>query len=151
MFKIDIFIPKSRPYAQQELRRKVLTSLGDDTRPFYVSSPEDIILNKLDWYKMGGCTSKRQWADISGVLHRQKQTLDFAYLRHWAINLRVADLLEQALIEMEQQEVRENLDSIIETVEILSDEDTMEALRRGIQDIEEGRIVPLEDVKKQLE
>jgi hypothetical protein len=85
------------------------------------------------------------------VLHRQKQTLDFAYLRHWAINLRVADLLEQALIEMEQQEVHKNPDSIIETVEILSDEDTMEPFRRGIEDIEEGRIVPWEDVKKRLE
>jgi hypothetical protein len=102
MFKIDIFIPKSRPYAQQELRRTRLVSIEEGTRPFYISSPEDIILNKLDWYKMGDCTSKRQWADILGVLHRQKQTLDFAYLRNWAINLRVADLLEQALIDAEQ-------------------------------------------------
>ncbi|GHO92632.1 hypothetical protein KSF_026800 [Reticulibacter mediterranei] len=100
---------------------------------------------------MGDCTSKRQWADILGVLHRQKQTLDFVYLRHWAINLWVADLLEQALIEMKQQEVHENLESIIETLKILSDEDTMESLRREMQDIEEGKVVPWEDVKKQLE
>ncbi len=101
MFKIDVFIPKSRPYAQQELRKTRLISLEEGTRPFYLSSPEDTILNKLDWYKMGGCTSKRQWEDILGVLHRQNQALDFVYIRHWAINLRVADLLEKVLSEVE--------------------------------------------------
>jgi len=103
MFKIDVFIPKSQPYAQQELQRSRPICIEEGTRPFYISSPEDTILNKLDWYKMGGCTSKRQWEDILGVLHRQNQALDFAYLRHWAINLRVADLLEQVLIDLEQQ------------------------------------------------
>jgi hypothetical protein len=101
MFKIDVFIPKSQPYAQQELHRTVPTSLGDDTHTFYISSPEDTILNKLDWYKMGSCTSNRQWEDILGVLHRQNQALDFAYLHHWASDLRVADLLEKALSEVE--------------------------------------------------
>lgn len=114
MFKINIFIPKSGLYAQQELHRMRLISIEEGTRPFYISSPEDIILNKLDWYKMGGCTSKRQWEDILGVLYRQKQALDFAYLHHWAINLRVADLLERALIDLEQQDPNEGVKKQLE-------------------------------------
>lgn len=99
MLKVDVFIPKSRPFAQQELRRARPGVLAEGTRPFYFSSPEDIILNKLEWYRMGGEVSDRQWKDVLGVLNRKGKDLDFAYLQQWAANLRVTDLLEQALTE----------------------------------------------------
>jgi len=54
MFKVDIFIPKSRNYAQQELARTQISTIPGSERGIYLSSPEDIILNKLEWYKMGG-------------------------------------------------------------------------------------------------
>lgn len=41
--------------------------------------------------------SDRQWGDVTGVLKVQGERLDFAYLRHWAKELGVADLLERAL------------------------------------------------------
>jgi hypothetical protein len=99
MLKIDIFIPQVHPFAQQERRRTQLATIEEGTRPFYLSSPEDVILNKLQWYRMGDGVSQRQWGDVLGVLHRQKSTLDFTYLHHWADNLQVDDLLEQALLE----------------------------------------------------
>lgn len=104
MLKIDIFIPKAHPFAQQERRRAQLATIEEGTRPFYLSSPEDIILNKLEWYRMGDSVSQRQWGDVLGVLHRQKSTLDFAYLHHWAGNLQVTDLLERALLETNTEE-----------------------------------------------
>ncbi len=46
--------------------------------------------------------------------------------------------------------LQEELDGLLETIEILQDEEMMEALRRGIQDIEAGRVTPWEEVKKEL-
>ena len=31
-----------------------------------VSSPEDTLLAKLEWYRMGGEVSERQWRDVQG-------------------------------------------------------------------------------------
>ncbi len=99
MFKVDVFIPKLHPFAQEEARRTSLRILRDDTdsRPFYVASPEDIVLRKLDWYKMGGGVSERQWLDVLGVLKHQAKQLDRVYLQHWANELELTDLLDRAL------------------------------------------------------
>ncbi len=97
MLKVDIFIPKARLFDQEELHRVRLQSLMKDARPFYIASPEGTILNKLEWYKMGGGVSDRQWNDILGVLKVQGTKLDIAYLHRWSAALDVADLLERAL------------------------------------------------------
>jgi len=62
-------------------------------------TPEGTILNKLEWYRMGGEVSDRQWNDILGVLKVQGTHLDMAYLQRWAANLKVTDLLERALVD----------------------------------------------------
>ena len=86
MIKVDIFVPESRPFAQEELRRARLQTLdvGIHARPFFVKSPEDLVLRKLDWYRAGGEASERQWSDVLGVLKVQKERLDQEYLAHWA-------------------------------------------------------------------
>jgi hypothetical protein len=99
MFKVDIFLPKPRPFTQQERSRARKEVIEGGTRPFYLSSPEDIILNKLEWYKMGNEVSTRQWCDLIGVMKRQAKTLDLAYLRQWATELNVLELLERAFAE----------------------------------------------------
>ncbi len=81
MFKVDIFLPKPRPFTQQERLRARKAIIEEGERSFYISSPEDIILNKLEWYKMGDEISTRQWHDIIGVMRRQAKTLDLMYLR----------------------------------------------------------------------
>jgi hypothetical protein len=48
---------------------------------------------------MGGGVSERQWRDVLGVLKVQGERLDYAYLRRWAAQLSVADLLEHAFTE----------------------------------------------------
>jgi hypothetical protein len=99
ILKVDIFIPKSRLFDQEELRRVRQEVLSEGTRPFNIASPEGTILNKLEWYRMGGEVSDRQWNDILGVLKVQSTNLDMNYLQKWAANLNVTDLLERALVD----------------------------------------------------
>jgi hypothetical protein len=99
MFKVDVFIQKKRPYDLEVSNRVQAGTLGEDysNDAFFMESPEDIVLTKLEWYKMGGGVSDRQWGDIKGVLKVVGPTLDMGYLRRWAAVLDVSDLLEQAL------------------------------------------------------
>ena len=48
---------------------------------FYFSSPEDIIIAKLQWYRIGGFVSERQWLDVIGVINVQGDLLDKKYLK----------------------------------------------------------------------
>ena len=46
--------------------------------------------------------------------------------------------------------LQEEIDGLLETLEILKDEETMAAFRQGVEDIEAGRVIPLDDVLKEL-
>jgi hypothetical protein len=98
MFKVDVFIPRPRPFLRSQLARarKQTFSFESEVSAKF-ASPEDTILSKLEWYRMGGEVSDRQWRDILGVIKTQAVTLDRDYLREWAKELKVADLLERAL------------------------------------------------------
>ena len=63
------------------------------------ASAEDTVLAKLEWYRMGGEVSDRQWRDLLGVLEVQGDRLDRAYMRRMALSLGVADLLSRAFEE----------------------------------------------------
>ena len=97
MTKIDIFIPKDRAFAQVERSRIREEILVEGTPAFVLSSPEDIVINKLEWYKMKKGVSDTQWNDILGVLKVQETNLDFAYMLQWAETLGVDELLQRAL------------------------------------------------------
>jgi hypothetical protein len=64
-----------------------------------VATPEDTILAKLEWYRIGEEVSERQWRDVLGIIKVQGNNLDLAYLHQWAKELKVSDLLERALNE----------------------------------------------------
>ncbi len=99
-FKVDIFIRKMRPFDQMQLeRRKLSVIVADPEQSVYVISPEDTILAKLEWYRLGGQVSEQQWRDVLGILKVRAGELDLAYLRTWARELQVTDLLERALNE----------------------------------------------------
>ena len=97
---MDIFIPKERPFLQSQLARVQRQSFDFETRgSANFCSAEDTILAKLEWYRMGGEVSERQWRDILGVLKTQTGMLDLAYLKKWAGELKIGDLLERAVEE----------------------------------------------------
>jgi hypothetical protein len=101
MFKVDVFVPWPRPFLQSQLARAQKQTFVFETEiSAKFASPEDTILAKLEWYRIGGEVSERQWRDILGVLKTRANALDFDYLRKWASELRVKDLLERALQQM---------------------------------------------------
>ncbi len=100
MYKIDVFIPKQRPFDKSVQQRVVQAAAfeGDD-RIYQIASIEDTVLSKLEWYKAGGETSERQWRDVVGVMQVQLHQLDQVYLNKWAADLGVGDLLQRAWTE----------------------------------------------------
>ncbi len=98
MLKVDVFIVKDGAFDRTSFARHVDRPLTDEpnARRFSFRSPEDVILRKLEWYRLGGELSERQWIDAIGVLKVQQHALDVAYLRRWAADLRIADLLDRA-------------------------------------------------------
>ena len=100
MFKVDVFVARPRDFDRAQLARRQLHLLGEEPdRWAYVASAEDTILAKLEWYRLGGEASDRQWRDVLGVLKVQGQRLDRAYMRQMAVELGVMDLLESAFEE----------------------------------------------------
>ena len=106
MFKIDVFLKKGSLYDEEVFKRKIKENLDEEKKDaeFFISSREDIILSKLDWFRKGGEISERQWNDILGVIQVQGNLLDKKYLVRWAGELGVIDLLEKAFTE-----ARENI------------------------------------------
>lgn len=104
MFKIDIFILKDRDYDKECFLRKTRDNLkiGENKLEIFISSPEDIILNKLEWFKSGFEASERQLKDVKGVMKVQGKNLDFEYLKKWSLKLGINNLLEKALKETEK-------------------------------------------------
>lgn len=97
-FKIDVFVLKDRPYDQEAIRRIRQDTFGPEWHgdPFFVASPEDVILAKLEWFRLGDEVSDRQWRDILEVMRTQAASLDQDYLVKWAAELGVTDLRERA-------------------------------------------------------
>ena len=103
VLKIDVFIYKDDPYQRIAIQRKLKDTLEEDNSDttFYFSSPEDTIINKLIWYKMGGEVSDRQWLDVIGVIKVQGESLDKSYLKDWSQKLQILELLSKAFNESE--------------------------------------------------
>jgi hypothetical protein len=97
--KVDVFpaIDAFQLLQLQRATRETLEFLGQ-TGEYPVASAEDILLAKLQWYRMGGEVSERQWSDIAGILAVNSE-LDATYLRTWAARLGVEDLLDKAVAE----------------------------------------------------
>ncbi len=103
-WKADFIIRKARPFSIQEFKRRHLSKIED--MDVWITSPEDIILCKLEWAKES--QSIQQFRDALGVAIVQWEKLDKKYLQRWAKDLQVEnslrELLQQAakLLEAEQ-------------------------------------------------
>ncbi len=94
--KVDLFVAGSALEARQ-LERRLRARVGSAPDRFvYMHSPEDILLQKLDWFRRGGKVSDRQWRDVLSILVVQRDRMDDSYLRSVATESGLVDLLERA-------------------------------------------------------
>ncbi len=98
MFKIDIFVLQDDPASIEEMARRELYEVSEESKQeLFLATAEDIILRKLHWFQLGGSISERQWDDALGVFQVQKEKLDYSYLQWGARQMGLTTLLEQAI------------------------------------------------------
>ena len=94
--KVDIFVAGGTPLDEQQLARRQAVTIGSG-QTLHVHPPEDILLQKLRWFRRRGEVSDRQWRDVLAIVRVQGSRLDRIYLRANAPVLEVSDLLTRAI------------------------------------------------------
>jgi hypothetical protein len=82
-WKIDLIICKSRPFSQEEFKRR--QPIDIEGFSLFVACAEDVILAKLEWAKLG--QSQRQIDDVIRIMQTQGSALNQAYLHKWVAEL----------------------------------------------------------------
>ena len=100
--KVDVFVAKNRAFDQHQFAACLRLSLGpsdaDGHSPFFASA-EHTVVAKLEWFRIGGEISDRQWRDIIGILQVQAGRLDREQMVEDAKSVGVDDLLAKAIAE----------------------------------------------------
>jgi hypothetical protein len=92
--KIDVFFGKDAEYDRVRFARRQRLPLVPG-REAHFARPEDVILYKLLYFREGG--SDRHLRDIAGILAVSGTELDREYIAHWARQLNVGDLWDEAV------------------------------------------------------
>lgn len=91
-WKVDLIVIKDRDFSRTEFDRRRPLQL--DGVSLYVASPEDVLLAKLEWSKLGA--SARQVEDAVGIVRLQGNLLDVAYVERWVAVLGLRDQWAEA-------------------------------------------------------
>ncbi|HSY52551.1 MAG TPA: hypothetical protein VLC46_27370 [Thermoanaerobaculia bacterium] len=87
IWKIDFIVRRDRPFSRREFgRRERIDILGVAV---YAATPEDVLLAKLEWAKLG--QSERQIRDAAGIIEIQGAKLDVDYVERWVAALEIED------------------------------------------------------------
>jgi hypothetical protein len=97
--KVDLFVVGDDGPGAMQLRRHQPRQLTEDpSSVVYFHSHEDILLQKLRWFRAGGEVSDRQWRDVLAIARVRSLILDRDYLLHQAAAMGVTDLLDRLWI-----------------------------------------------------
>ncbi|HUP50353.1 MAG TPA: hypothetical protein VNA04_16370 [Thermoanaerobaculia bacterium] len=92
--KVDLFVAENDESVQRQLDRRIAVNAAGTS--VYVYAPEDILVRKLRWFRLGGELSDLQWRDVLGILRISGERLDQSYLEEAATRFGVLDLLKRA-------------------------------------------------------
>jgi hypothetical protein len=99
--KVDIFVLGDELLDRMQIERRVRVAIPGFDREIWVTSPEDQVLRKLQWYQAGGSLSDRQWRDVVAILQVRQGALDSDYLattaRAVGLEAPLAQAIEQSL------------------------------------------------------
>lgn len=89
-YKAEMFLLKpGDALRESSLQRRRLVDLGPSLGEVYVHSPEDLILNKLRFYRISQQT--KHVRDIASIVLYQADALDMAYIERWVQILNLTD------------------------------------------------------------
>jgi hypothetical protein len=95
-FKVDVFVSRQRIFDLNCMSRATTEILSPDVLlKVPIATAEDMILIKLEWYKLSDQTSERQWNDVRRLFDLLGDAKDNDYLSSMSKVLDVYDLLEQ--------------------------------------------------------
>ena len=81
--KVDVIVAAVSPFNASRFARVRRVQAGDDFEASF-ASPEDAIVKKMDFYRLGG--SEKHLRDITGILKTSREHLDVGYIVRWANN-----------------------------------------------------------------
>lgn len=96
--KVDLFVLGQGALDTWQMERRLRVDVGNGEY-LWVTAPATMILRKLEWFRLGGEISDRQWRDVIGLIRIQHSSLELGDLRADAAILGLGDLLERALTE----------------------------------------------------
>lgn len=98
--KLDVFVLGEQPFTRAAMERRQRVAVRENPPGYlWIYTAEDIILQKLLWYRLGEQTSSQQWRDVLGVLKIQAEKLDRLHLDSWSQSLGLSEMLARAIQE----------------------------------------------------
>ncbi|MGR3302054.1 MAG: hypothetical protein ACUZ8I_06060 [Candidatus Scalindua sp.] len=92
--KIDIILTKTTPFSKTEFSRRKQGAVFPDQEAYF-TSPEDVIIKKMDFYREGG--PEKHLRDITGILKISYDIIDIDYITKWADSLSLRDIWDAIL------------------------------------------------------
>lgn len=99
--KVDVIIRKKTQFDESRFTRIRRIQAGETYQANF-ASPEDIIIKKLDYYRMG--SSEKHLRDITGILKISGDDIDSDYIVSWAKKLDLEDIWNAVLKRISMKE-----------------------------------------------
>ena len=76
-FRVEIFHLTEDPHHQELFRRRVSMQLPGFVQPVWISTPEDLVIQKLRWAR------RKDLDDAQNILAVQSDAIDYAHIEAW--------------------------------------------------------------------